>query len=275
MKKTLMNWTATAAITAGITLVPTVTHASASDNSHDSSEEPMNQQDDAMAEHGLLMEGAQGEKVTTIQQELNDRGIATTVDGIYGPATENSVMLFQNSYNLAVDGIVGPNTQEQLDTDSTYPNMLLMEGDNNVYVSQVQQRLNERGIDTMVDGIYGPQTKANVMAYQERNQLSTDGIVGPYTWDLLFPPEDTEEEEATPMISSSDEAIELLKNNEDFGEDIVFEDFGGELQEDEQGFYYQIQLSSKDLMEDGGTGTVDEFNVYQNGDYESTYGDSE
>lgn len=36
-----------------------------------------------------------------------------------------------------------------------------------------------------VDGIYGPQTQAAVIAFQKRRGLKVDGIVGPQTWGAL------------------------------------------------------------------------------------------
>jgi peptidoglycan hydrolase-like protein with peptidoglycan-binding domain len=37
-------------------------------------------------------------------------------------------------------------------------------------------------VGTAVDGIFGPNTKSAVTAYQRRNSLPGDGIVGPNTW---------------------------------------------------------------------------------------------
>ena len=46
-----------------------------------------------------------------IQSLLNNRfGIATSVDGIYGPRTANSVMTLQAITGIAKDGKVGPET---------------------------------------------------------------------------------------------------------------------------------------------------------------------
>lgn len=57
--------------------------------------------------------GSSGEPVRQIQEQLN--AISNNyplipklaVDGIYGPATENAVRIFQSVFNLTQDGIVG------------------------------------------------------------------------------------------------------------------------------------------------------------------------
>ena len=53
---------------------------------------------------------------------------------------------------------------------------LLREGSSGPAVSSIQSQL---GISA--DGVFGPQTKAAVIAYQQRNGLMVDGIVGPQT----------------------------------------------------------------------------------------------
>jgi L,D-peptidoglycan transpeptidase YkuD (ErfK/YbiS/YcfS/YnhG family) len=48
-------------------------------------------------------------------------------------------------------------------------------------VKKVQQVLVKSGIPTVVDGIFGTQTRRNVMAYQRAKHLYVDGIVGKQT----------------------------------------------------------------------------------------------
>ncbi|MDR7300988.1 peptidoglycan-binding domain-containing protein [Haloactinomyces albus] len=54
-----------------------------------------------------------------LQDEMNSypyevSGPWLTVDGIYGPKTEDAVVDFQQWYGLLVDGIAGPQTWGQL-----------------------------------------------------------------------------------------------------------------------------------------------------------------
>lgn len=56
----------------------------------------------------------QGDDVRAVQQALADAGIALSVDGIFGPATESAVREWQRQQGLQVDGIVGPATRASL-----------------------------------------------------------------------------------------------------------------------------------------------------------------
>jgi len=50
-------------------------------------------------------------------------------------------------------------------------------------VKLIQSLLNRIGYNAgPVDGIFGPQTQAAVIAFQRDNGLVPDGIVGPATW---------------------------------------------------------------------------------------------
>jgi len=55
-------------------------------------------------------------------------------------------------------------------------------------VKQLQRLLQARGLyDGPIDGQFGPKTKAGVTAYQKKNGLEVDGVVGQQTWgSMLF-----------------------------------------------------------------------------------------
>ena len=66
-----------------------------------------------------LKKGSKGEDVKKLQQLLK-----ITIDGDFGPKTEEAVKKFQKEHNLTSDGIVGPKTWEALgvkDTNTTAP----------------------------------------------------------------------------------------------------------------------------------------------------------
>jgi len=58
---------------------------------------------------------SRGEKVTKLQQELQDQGyLKDSVDGIYGLLTEQAVVDFQKDKGLSIDGIAGVDTKTAL-----------------------------------------------------------------------------------------------------------------------------------------------------------------
>ncbi|WP_066190350.1 peptidoglycan-binding protein [Gracilibacillus timonensis] len=146
----------------------------------------------------VLSVGSQGDSVKIIQNQLNRLGFNVgSADGIFGAGTENGVKAYQESRNLAMDGIVGPNTWNKLMSDSQtgenvnnntpFPGVLLGNGSAGSHVRLVQERLNELNFFVgIVDGIYGPKTEQKVKSYQTSKQLQADGIVGRLTWDALF-----------------------------------------------------------------------------------------
>ena len=59
--------------------------------------------------------------------------------------------------------------------------MLLKKGDNNENVKLLQKKL---GVDPV--GNFGPATEAAVKAWQAKNGLTADGIVGDATWNKIM-----------------------------------------------------------------------------------------
>jgi peptidoglycan hydrolase-like protein with peptidoglycan-binding domain len=132
------------------------------------------------------------------------------VNGIAGPETRDAICEFQNNRGLPVSGFVGPKTEQALGTalkdqggtngaidsngeplpdehDSEYE---LMEGEwqrevnrrTRLYIRWVQMGLNKiLGLRLAEDGIMGAKTRSAVRSFQQKNNLSVDGIVGPQT----------------------------------------------------------------------------------------------
>ncbi|WP_416147935.1 N-acetylmuramoyl-L-alanine amidase [Salipaludibacillus sp. HK11] len=142
----------------------------------------------------LLSNGSTGDHVVAIQRQLNSKNFHVGgVDGIFGSNTEYAIIQFQSVNNLDVDGIVGRLTWDVLFGNSTtdiknpYPGILLTNGSSGADVQRVQERLNNIGFNVGTpDGIYGPMTTQGVTNFQINNNLDSDGIVGPETWNLMF-----------------------------------------------------------------------------------------
>jgi hypothetical protein len=62
----------------------------------------------------------------------------------------------------------------------------LQEGMTGPGVKTMQTALNKHGARLAVDGVFGPATKAAVVAFQHAQHLTADGICGPLTWVRLL-----------------------------------------------------------------------------------------
>lgn len=165
--------------------------------------------------------GENGEDVRTIQNRLNR--ISTNypnipkiypVDGVFDADTEAAVRAFQRQFNLTPDGLVGPATWYRIafvynnvkrlselnsegltleEISRQYPE-LLSEGMSGVSVRLLQYFLAIAGeyYDALprwsaaqLDGIFGPQTRSAVEAYQRMLGLPVTGAVDRATWNAL------------------------------------------------------------------------------------------
>lgn len=67
-----------------------------------------------------LTVGSSGDKVSQIQEQLNAISNnyplipKVSVDGVFGPATENAVRVFQEVFDLSPDGVVGRRTWNKI-----------------------------------------------------------------------------------------------------------------------------------------------------------------
>lgn len=60
-------------------------------------------------------------RVREAQELLHRFGYAIKVDGDFGPSTKEAVMAFQKEFKLQVDGMIGPETWEMLNTKRNWP----------------------------------------------------------------------------------------------------------------------------------------------------------
>lgn len=163
-------------------------------------------------DYSKLQYTSSGSRVRVLQQALKDLGFTISkVDGVFGQSTFEAVMAFQKATGLTVDGKAGKNTLVKLESyfDSNgnvtqpmitpkptadldniaygIPTRTLREGMGGQDVLYTQDRLAALGYLTGIsDGQYGAATKAAVLAFQKKNGLSADGVLGTNTRKRLF-----------------------------------------------------------------------------------------
>ena len=133
--------------------------------------------------------GANGEPVRRLQRALRRQpDLDIAVDGVFGPKTEAAVKDFQQGASLTVDGVVGPQTWAALPDGGPMPT--LKEGATGDVVKHLQQVLatGAPGEWTtgpgLIDGQFGPLTKASVKSFQTFGGVPTDGVVDDDTWSV-------------------------------------------------------------------------------------------
>lgn len=166
----------------------------------------------------ILQFGSKGSQVSEIQGYLRAFDYYKgRQDGIYGVLTKQAVVTYQKKHDLIVDGIAGPQTIGHLlhasdvqinltdhnegitikaegnDPEKALTNthtsssikgeskQILSQGDRGERVKKIQQLLAEFNYYDGIDGIYGAQTRAAVILFQQTHGLQADGVVGPET----------------------------------------------------------------------------------------------
>ena len=87
--------------------------------------------------------------------------------------------------------------------------MLLKKGDNNENVKLMQQKL---GIEPAVTN-FGPKTEEAVKAFQAKNGLPADGVVGPATWAKIMGQEAPKAQPSAPIVPVAGLKLDKLKGH--------------------------------------------------------------
>jgi peptidoglycan hydrolase-like protein with peptidoglycan-binding domain len=147
-----------------------------------------------------LQQGDSGHDVRVLQDFLTRAGYATPIAGMFGTETLHNVKRFEKAHHLSVDGIVGPGVVRALRhtvaTRASHTShsggghqhlgdRVLKQGMHGHDVRVLQDFLTRDGYGTPIVGKFGPETLANVKAFERANGLTDDGIVGPQVVGLL------------------------------------------------------------------------------------------
>jgi peptidoglycan hydrolase-like protein with peptidoglycan-binding domain len=130
-------------------------------------------------------QGADVRRAQTIFVMIKTLGFEQ-IDGIFGTATKNAVIDFQESEGLTADGVIGDLTWGKMPADPNTP--VLKRGSTGTAVTGLQKGLLKFGgagsptDPGPADGSFGPRTEAAVKSYQTQHALASDGVVGPRTW---------------------------------------------------------------------------------------------
>lgn len=140
--------------------------------------------------HRTLSLGAGGDDVRAVQALLTALGYDPQgVDGIFGQQTQAAVEHAQSAWQIAKDGVVGPQTYGAIHAHLgtiARPPALLQIGMHGLSIQIVQAMLWLLGFDPAgIDGIFGERTATAVVRFQNARAIAKDGVVGPVTWAQL------------------------------------------------------------------------------------------
>ncbi|MEO1760790.1 MAG: peptidoglycan-binding protein [Cyanobacteria bacterium J06629_18] len=137
--------------------------------------------------------GSKGSEITAIQKCLKQLGyFNASATGYYGSITKNAVIKFQKDNGLAIDGIVGSDTQKFVQSKcssqkaTTNQTDVLKAGSRSREVKKLQQDLKQ--LNYFVGnptGYFGPITKDAVASFQKDKSLTVDGIAGSKTLSVV------------------------------------------------------------------------------------------
>jgi len=137
-------------------------------------------------------QAAGSSRIAAVQVALQARGLYWgTIDGYYGPGTQQAVVRFQRRRGLIADGIAGRRTRRSLGRYGRplLGKRVLVQGRVGFDVSQLQFLLAWHGFPSgTFDGGFGGRTDHALRRFQRWKRLGADGVAGPATFRALRTP---------------------------------------------------------------------------------------
>ena len=123
-----------------------------------------------------LQLGMSGPDVTQLQTILNNYGFAVTINGAFGPKTQQAVKTLQRRFRLRATGVVNKALLRRLGGGPRLGSRSLRLGMRGSDVTQLQRILRKRGRAVTINGSFGPRTRRAVMVQQQRFGLRATGV---------------------------------------------------------------------------------------------------
>ena len=198
-------------------------------------------------DYRTMQYGTAGERVRIMQRALVALGFDCKVDGDFQSDTHAAVKAFQKVVGLTQDGKAGKKTLQHLEAyfDANglcisgpiagnkpaepevdpnapvygVPERTLRKGDTGLDVKYAMQRLRDLGYYTKkVDEKFGAGMQAAVKAFQKKNDLTADGVLGAQSLAVLFSENVLDADDLKPVIPENNTPRTLKKG--DKGEDV-------------------------------------------------------
>ena len=179
-------------------------------------------------DYRTMRAGTAGDRVRIMQRALAALGFDCDVDGDFKYDTYLAVKAFQRIVGLSQDGVAGKKTLQKLesyfDDDGKcisgpiagntpaapevdpnapaygLPERTLRYGDKGLDVKFTMQRLYDLGFyNKKADEQFGAGMLAAVKAFQRKNSLVADGVLGPKSLEVLFSESVLDKDDATPV----------------------------------------------------------------------------
>ena len=170
-----------------------------------------------------LRMGDSGSAVKNLQTKLKKLGYYNgTVDSTFGSGTYAAVRAFQQKNGLTADGVAGSETLKKLDSayknaDSDKDDDSLRKGATGSAVKDLQTKLKKLGFyNASIDGDYGDTTVAAVKAFQEKYNLTADGVAGSETLkklDSAYKNADSDKDDDSLRKGATGTAVKTLQTN--------------------------------------------------------------